>query len=101
MRTEDFKWAGVEVPEFTLQLKVPNIPGQDTSKMSKMSWQMKHQRKAYHMVCDRSHAVQLQELMTIAKDRNLVAPVWGNRLSQIMLLPRAREREITTKHPLW
>ena len=99
MRTEDFKWAGVEVPKFTLQLKVPNIPGQDTSKMSKMSWQMKNQRKAYHMVCDRSHTAQLQELMTIAKDRNLVKPVWGKQVKPSNAIAKGQGKR--DKTPSW
>ena len=39
-----------------LALRVPNIPGQDTSKMNKMTWQMKIMRKAFHMVCDRNRS---------------------------------------------
>jgi hypothetical protein len=72
---DNFKWAFADIPEFTLALKVPNIPGKNTSKMNKMSWQMKNMRKAFHMVCDKKHAPQLQELMAIAKDRNLIAPI--------------------------
>ena len=53
---EDFRWSSVAIPEFTLALRVPNISGQDTSKMNKMTWQMKIMRKAFHMVCDRGHA---------------------------------------------
>ena len=101
MRADDFKWAGVEVPEFTLQLKVPNIPGQDTSKMNKMSWQMKNQRKVYHMVCDRSHTAQLQELMAIAKDRNLVAPVWGKQVKPSNAIAKGQEKGKRDKTPSW
>ena len=76
----DFKWADTNIPEFSLALNVPNIPGQDSSKLNKMSWQMKNQRKAYHMVCDKSHTKQLQELVAIAKNRNLIAPIWGKQV---------------------
>ena len=56
---DDFKWVTVDIHKFTLALRVHNIPGQDTSKMNKMSWQMKMMRKAYHMVCDRKQVLQL------------------------------------------
>jgi hypothetical protein len=78
---ENFKWANVNIPEFTLALKVPNIPGQGTSKMNKVTWRMKNMRKAYHLVCDKSHVPHLQDLMAIAKDRNLVAPIWGKQVN--------------------
>ena len=76
----EFKWAVKEIPAFTLALNVPNIPGQDSSKLNKMPWQMKNQRKAYHMVYDKSHKSQLQELVAIAKDRKLIAPIWGKQV---------------------
>ena len=50
---KDFRWSSAAIPEFTLALRVPNIPGQDTSKMNKKTWQMKIIRKAFHMVCNR------------------------------------------------
>ena len=96
---EDFKWAFVDIPEFTLALRVPMIPGQDTSKMNKMTWQMKTMRKAFHMVCDRKHVSQLQDLMAIAKDRNLVAPIWGKQVKPSNAIVKGRGKEKTT--PSW
>ncbi len=42
----------ITIPEFTLNLKVPTIPGQDTKRLDKMPWQMKNQRKALHITSD-------------------------------------------------
>ena len=50
---DNFKWAFVGIPKFTLALRVPNISGQDTPKINNMTWQTKMMRKAYHMMCDR------------------------------------------------
>ena len=50
---DSFKWVFVDIPKFTLALRVPNIPGQDKFKMNKMTWQMKMMHKAYYMVCNR------------------------------------------------
>ena len=96
---EDFKWAFVDIPEFTLALRVPNIPGQDTSKMNKMTWQMKMMRKAFHMVCDRKQVAQLQDLMAIAKDRNLIAPIWGKQVKPSNAIVKGKGKE--KKTPSW
>ncbi len=73
----DLKWVEKEVPPFTIALKVPNIPGQDTSKLSKMPWKMKQRRKTIQMVCATTNVQHLQGLMKIAKDRELVAHILG------------------------
>ena len=96
---EDFRWSSAAIPEFTLTLRVPNIPGQDTSKMNKMTWQMKIMRKAFHMACDRKQVTQLQDLMAIAKVRNLVAPIWGRQVRPSNVTPLLRARgKITRLH---
>ena len=41
---------------------------------------MKIMRKAVHMVCDRKQVTKLQDLIAIAKDRKLVAPIWGRQV---------------------
>jgi hypothetical protein len=96
---DDFKWAFVDIPEFTLALRVPNIPGQDTSKMNKMSWQMKMTRKAFHMICDRKQVSQLQDLMAVAKDRNLIAPVWGKQVKPSNAIVKGKGKGKNT--PSW
>ena len=51
---DNSRWPFSDIPEFTLALRVPNnIPGQDMSKMNRLTWQMKMLCNAYHMVCDR------------------------------------------------
>ena len=74
---DNFRLAFADIPKFTLALRVTNIPGQDISKMNKMTWQMKMMRTVNHMVCDGKKVPQLQDLMSIAKDRNVIVPIWG------------------------
>ena len=71
----EFKWIDLEVPQFPLVLRVPNIPGQDIKRMDKMPWQMKHQRKTLHATSDAKHVKQLQESIQVAKDRRLIEPM--------------------------
>ena len=47
-----YRWAQTDVPKFTLALKVPNIPGQDSKKLEKLPWKTKNQRKALHITTD-------------------------------------------------
>ena len=58
-----------------------------------------NQRKAYHMVCDRSHTVQLQELMAITKGRNLVTPVWGKQVKPSNAITKDQGKR--DKTPSW
>ena len=77
---EPFKWAGKELPLFTIVLKVPHILGRDTSKGDKMPSWMKFNRKAVHINTDTSNVEQLQALMQVAKDRDMMRHAWGNQV---------------------
>ena len=74
-----YRWAHMAIPRFTLALKVPMIPGQDTKKLDKLPWKMKNQRKALHITTDGKDVQHIQELMTAAKSRNLVEPILGKQ----------------------
>jgi len=64
---------------------VPRVPGQDTTIFT--NWTKKQQwlRKCLHVEVDRNEAQMVQDLVTEAKERNLVTPVWGKsaRLSNV------------------
>ena len=81
----DFEFAHKPIPPMGLQPKVPRVPGQDTTVFT--NWNKKQQwlRKCLHLEVDRNEAKMIQELVTIAKDRNLIAPQWGKsaRLSNV------------------
>ena len=76
----DFKWMYMDIPNFTLTLRVPKIPGQDTFNMNKMLWKMKISDKGFHRVCNRKQVLQLPDLMAITKDINLIAPIFGKQV---------------------
>ena len=93
----EFTWGEVAVPEFTLTLRVPTIPGLDTKKMDRLPWQMKNQRKALHVTSDAKHVKQLQALMQIAKDRNLVEPMWGKQVKPSNVIVTKKEDKDRTR----
>ena len=97
MGDTSFKWGEVAVPEFTLTLRVPVIPGLDTKKMDKLPWQMKNQRKALHITSDAKHVKQLQALMQIAKDRNLVEQMWGKQVKPSNVIVTKKEDKDRTR----
>ena len=98
---EDFKWAGVNIPAMHLTLKVPHIPGQDSSMLDKMSNRMKAQRKAFHITCDAADVKQVQDLMEIAKSRNLAAPFWGPNVSPSKMIVSKKTKRYGEKTPSW
>ena len=77
----DFRWGEKDIPSFYLSRWVPNLPGQDTSKMQSLPYKMKEARKALHIVSDRRDVLHLQELMKVAKERGLVKTFWGPEVS--------------------
>ena len=80
MNDEDFKWGEEPIPEIGIARRVPMIPGLDTSTFDKMPWKMKEDRKCLHITTDTKHVIQVQDLVEIAKDRGLIAPVWGRKV---------------------
>jgi hypothetical protein len=76
---DDFEYGEKDVPEFTLRLMVPKIPGQDTTRLNKLPWRVAAQRKALHIEAAAANVKHLQALMRIAKDRGLVRKYWGNQ----------------------
>ena len=95
---ESIKWTGKDLPKFTLILKVPHIPGRDTSKDDRMTSLMKLQRKALHINCDPADVKHLQALMQVAKDRDMVRHLWGNQVKPsnvIVSRGKGRNRETT------
>ena len=56
---------------------------------------MKTMRKAYHMVCDRKQVPQLQDLLTITKDRNLIAPIWGKQMESSNAIMKGKGKKKT------
>lgn len=97
MGDKEFMWGEAPVPEFTLNLRVPIIPGLDTKRMDKLPWQMKNQRKALHVTSDAKHVKHLQALMQIAKDRNLVEPMWGKQVRPSNAIVTKREDKDRTR----
>ena len=93
---DNFKWVFVDIPRFALALRVPNFPGQDTSKINKMTWQMKIMHKVYHMVYDRKQVLQLWGLVAISKDSHLIAPIWGKQVKPSNVIVKGREKEKKT-----
>ena len=93
----EFKWGEMPIPQFTLNLRVPVIPGQDTKKLDKLPWQMKNQRKALHITSDAKHVKHLQTLMQIAKDRNLVEPMWGKQVRPSNVIVTKKEDKDRTR----
>ena len=81
----DYVHAHKAIPPMGLQPKVPRVPGQDTTLFT--NWTKKQQwlRKCLHVEVDRNEAQMVQDLVTEAKERNLIAPVWGKsvRLSNV------------------
>jgi len=97
MGDEGFKWGTYPIPEFDLNLKVPNIPGQDSKRLGKLPWQMKNQRKALHVNCDARHVKHLQDLWQIAKDRKLVEPMWGSQVRPSNVIVTHRDEKDRTR----
>ena len=60
---------------------------------------MKIMRKVFHMVYDRKQVTQLQDLMAIAKDRHLVAPIWGRQVRPSSAIVKGKGKD--NKTPSW
>ena len=60
----------VLVPEISLQIQVPKIPGQDTSKFQDWHWKDANKRKAVHIRCDVNEVGRVQSLLEVAKEKN-------------------------------
>ena len=73
-----FQFSGKAVPALTMRLGVPKIPGLDMSQFNDWDWRDAYKRKALHFECAKADVVHIQELVRIAKARNLVKPYWGN-----------------------
>ena len=98
---DDFKWEGVDIPVMHLSLKVPHIPGQDTSMLDRMSNRMKAERKAFHITCDAGDVKQVHYLMEIAKRRNQVGPYWGPNVSLSNVIISKKIKRHEEKTPFW
>ncbi len=59
---------GNPIAYISLDLKVPHIPNQDASVLDQMPVHLKVQRKAIHVVCNKTEVKHVQDLMRIAKD---------------------------------
>ena len=89
-----FQFAGKAVPAMTMRLGVPKIPGLDTSQFNEWDWRDANKRKALHFECAKADVAHVQELVRIAKARNLVELYWGNnvRLSNVIAKKSRRKR---------
>jgi hypothetical protein len=96
-----FQFAGKPVPAMTMRLGVPKIPGLDTSQFNDWDWRDAHKRKALHFECAKADVAHIQELVRIAKARNLVEPCWGNnvRLSNVIAKKSRRKRGPADEDP--
>ena len=58
----------VLVPDISLQIQVPKIPGQDTSQFQEWHWKDTNKRKAIHIRCNVEGVRTVQTLLEVAKD---------------------------------
>ena len=58
------------VPEISLQIQVPKIPGQDTSQFENWNWKDANKRKAVHIRCNVEEVGRVQALLEVAKEKN-------------------------------
>jgi hypothetical protein len=63
---EDF--FGVDVPEFTLQVQMPKITGQNTQQFQGWTWRQQNLRKTIHVIAESDRVKYMQELFSYAKD---------------------------------
>ena len=75
----EFRWGGLNIPDVSLRLAVPRLPGLDTSRLNKLKYKEKQMRKAMHVDCDRKDLDHLQDLIDVAKERKLVEKMWGKQ----------------------
>ena len=57
------------VPGILLQIQVPKIPGQDTSKFQDWHWRDANKRKTVHIRCNVEEVGRVQSLLEVAKDK--------------------------------
>ena len=57
------------VPGILLQIQVPKIPRQDTSKFQDWHWRDANKRKAVHIRCNVEEVGRVQSLLEVAKDK--------------------------------
>ena len=59
----------VTVPAISLQIQVPNIPGQDTSQFQELHWKDANKHKAIHIRCNVDKVSTVQTLLEATKDK--------------------------------
>ena len=59
----------VSVPDISLQIQVPKIPGQDTSQFQEWHWKDANKRKAIRIRCNVDEVSTVQTLLEAAKDK--------------------------------
>ena len=59
----------LSVPDISLQIQVPKIPGQDTSQFQEWHWKDANKRKAIHIKCNVDGVSRVQTLLEAAKDK--------------------------------
>ena len=75
-----FEHTGKDIPQMGFRMNVPKIPGQDTSVFSGWSKSQQWRRKCIHVEVDKKDEKFIAFLVTAAKERNLIAPVWGSNV---------------------
>jgi hypothetical protein len=66
VEVEDF--FGIDVPEFTLQVQMPKITGQNTQQFQGWTWRQQNLRKTLHIIAESDRCKYVQELFSYAKD---------------------------------
>ena len=62
-----YEWADVDIPQFSLRLNVPKIPGQDTLVFQGCPQKVQWYRKAIHVECDGDAVKMVHELVVVGK----------------------------------
>ena len=75
----DFAFHSTPVPHMGVRLNVPKIPGQDTSVFNDWPRKLKDGRRVIHIECSQADSPIIKRLVAIAKERDLVSPLWGKQ----------------------
>jgi len=92
---DDFYGVG-EVPEFTLNVQVPKVTGQNTQQFSKWNWRQNNLRKTLHIITESEKVPYMQELYSYAKDLGILTKFLGPKARAVII---AEDKKVRRGEP--